>query len=163
MCLAPHKGLNIHCQHVRVLRINTAATIVQFAEATRRGLQGAHGRARRGLHPGLQTPHLPSSSHPHISEQMSPGGDSRSRDLAGWSVKPAYHASAAQAEKSGDPGSLGLVASWIMHLEDPFPALSSSMDCSTSSSDAIPSEAFPTMPPPPGSLPWSLSWDNTHS
>ena len=53
------------------------------------------------------TPHLPFSSHPHISEQMSPGGDSRSRDLAGWSVKPAYHASAAQAEKSGDPGVSG--------------------------------------------------------
>ena len=35
------------------------------------------------------------------------------------------------------------MASWIMHLEDPFPALSSSMDCSTSSSDAIPSQATP--------------------
>lgn len=162
--MAPHKGLNVHCQHVKFLRINTATTTVQFAEATRGGLQAAHGRARRrGLRPGLQTPHLPSSSHPSISEQMSPGGDSQSRDLAGWSIKPAYHASAAQAEKSEDPGSLGLVASCIMHLEDPFPALSSSMDCSTSNADAVPSQAVPTMSPPPGSLPWPLSWNNVHS
>lgn len=44
--------------------------------------------------------------------------------LTGQCAKPAYHTSAAQAEKSGDTWGLELLASWKMHPEDPFPTSS---------------------------------------
>lgn len=86
--------------------------------------QRSRGYGKEAASWALKSPPSFLQPSPASLSKLAQVGTQEPETLTGQCAKPAYHTSAAQAEKSGDTWGLELSASWKMHPEDPSPTSS---------------------------------------